>query len=299
MSLLSVSRSVVKTVFAVETPEGDGALVRRSIGSMNLKNLTPFLMLDHFHVSKGAGFPDHPHRGQATVTYMLEGSSQHEDSAGHKGTIERGGVQWMCAGRGIIHAEMPVHAPDAPDPRGLQLWVDLPKQFKMVEPSYQELGPDQIPTAYPDGPDGPVKIRVISGKSHGVESPVRPLGGCWFFHVIFIKEASIFQDIPIGWTSFLYIMKGSVRVGSESISHNSFHTLVLSAEDDQDGVKLTATEDDTEFILIAGEPLNQTVYQYGPFVMTNREEIQKTLLDYQMGHNGFEKAHTEIGRAHV
>ncbi|KAF5381025.1 hypothetical protein D9615_003913 [Tricholomella constricta] len=292
LHLMSVSRSVVKTVLAVETPEGAGALVRRSIGSMNLRNLTPFLMLDHFHVSKGAGFPDHPHRGQATVTYMLEGSSRHEDSAGHKGTIETGGVQWMCAGKGIIHAEMPVHTEGAPDPRGLQLWVDLPKQFKMVDPSYQELGPDQIPTAYPDGPDGAVKVKVISGISHGVESPVRPLGGCWFFHIIFSRKTTIFQDIPPSWTSFIYILKGKVTVGSESNTHDAFHTLVFSSNANETGVSITALEEQTELLLVAGEPLDQTVFQYGPFVMTNREEIQKTLIDYQSGKNGFEKAHT-------
>ncbi|KAF8077994.1 RmlC-like cupin domain-containing protein [Lyophyllum atratum] len=284
---MSVSRSVVKRVLAVETPEGDGALVRRSIGSMSLRNLTPFLMLDHFHVTKGAGFPDHPHRGQATVT-----ASKHEDSAGHKGTIEKGGVQWMCAGKGIIHAEMPVHTDGAPDPRGLQLWVDLPKQFKMVDPSYQELGPDQIPTAYPDGPNGAVKIKVISGISYGVESPVRPLGGCWYFHVIFNGKATIFQDIPPSWTSFIYIIKGKVSVGSESIPYDAFHALVFSNNANETGVSISALEDDTEFMLAAGEPLDQTVVQYGPFVMTNREEIQKTLVDYQSGKNGFEKAHT-------
>ncbi|KAL0946954.1 hypothetical protein HGRIS_013111 [Hohenbuehelia grisea] len=265
---------------------------------MSLRNLTPFLMLDHFHVSEGAGFPDHPHRGQATVTYMLQGSSQHEDSAGHKGTIETGGVQWMCAGKGIIHAEMPVHAHGAPDPRGLQLWVDLPQQYKMVDPTYQELGPEQIPVAYPEGSDGPVKIKVISGKSHGLESPVRPLGGCWFFHMIFNKKSTIFQDIPAKWTSFIYILKGSLLVGDDTLAQEAFHTLVLSSEEGQSGVRLTAGEDETEFILVAGEPLDQPVFQYGPFVMTNREEIQKTLLDYQMGLNGFEKAHSwksEIG----
>ncbi|KAH7930828.1 hypothetical protein BV22DRAFT_1054101 [Leucogyrophana mollusca] len=293
MALASVSRSVVKKVLAVETAEGAGALVRRSIGSMNLRNLTPFLMLDHFHVSKGAGFPDHPHRGQATVTYMLEGSSRHEDSAGHAGTIETGGVQWMCAGRGIIHAEMPVHGPNVPEPRGMQLWVDLPKEFKMVEPSYQELGPESIPVAYPNGPGGNVSIKVISGKSHGVESPVRPLGGCWYFHVSLKKEgAEIFQEIPAGWTSFIYIWSGAVKVGSDSLANEAFHTLVLSNDDQQNGVALTADKDDTEFVLVAGEPLDQTVFQYGPFVMTNREEIQKTLVDYQTGRNGFEKAHT-------
>ncbi|KAL6308995.1 RmlC-like cupin domain-containing protein [Sparassis latifolia] len=279
MSVASVSRHVFKKVLAVETPEGEGALVRRSIGSMKLRNLTPFLILDHFSISQGAGFPDHPHRGQATVTYMLEGSSRHEDSAGHKGTIKTGGVQWMCAGRGIMHAEMPVHSPGQPDPRGLQLWVDLPKQYKMVEPSYQELEPDKIPTAYPEGTDGPVKIKVISGKSHGVESPVRPLGGCWYFHLIFDKKSSIFQSIPAGWTAFIYTFKGSLSVGPDPEAHEAFHTLVLSAESEETGVQVTAAEDNTEAVLIAGEPLDQTVFQYGPFVMTNEEEIRSTLLD--------------------
>lgn len=259
---------------------------------MILRNLTPFLMLDHFHVSKGAGFPDHPHRGQATVTYMLEGSSRHEDSAGHKGTIEPGGVQWMCAGKGIIHAEMPVHVDGAPDPRGLQLWVDLPKKFKMVDPSYQELGPDQIPTAYPEGPEGPVRVKVISGKSHGVESPVRPLGGCWFFHVIFSGKTTLFQDIPPAWTAFIYILKGKLTVGNDLVQHEAFHTLVFSNGTNETGISVTSVDDKTELILVAGEPLDQTVVQYGPFVMTSREEIQKTLIDYQFGQNGFEKAHT-------
>ncbi|KAK2466958.1 hypothetical protein APHAL10511_001216 [Amanita phalloides] len=292
MSISTISRVVTKKVLAVETPEGAGALVRRSIGSMTLRNLSPFLLLDHFHITKGAGFPDHPHRGQATVTYMLQGSSKHEDSAGHKGTIEAGGVQWMCAGRGIIHAEMPTHKNNVPDPKGLQLWVDLPKQFKMVEPSYQELGPEQIPTAYPQGPDGPVKIKVISGESHGVDSPVRPLGGCWYFHMIFQDKTSLFQDIPSGWTAFIYVLKGSVAVGPDSAPiHGAYHTLVLSSDRNQTGVAISGVEKGTELILIAGEPLNQTVFQHGPFVMTTKQEIMNTLEDYREGKNGFEKAH--------
>ncbi|KAF9053586.1 hypothetical protein BDZ89DRAFT_1088142 [Hymenopellis radicata] len=266
-ALSSITRHVAKKVLAVETPEGAGALVRRSIGSMSLRNLTPFLMLDHFHVSQGAGFPDHPHRGQATVTYMLEGTSRHEDSAGHKGTIETGGVQWMCAGRGIIHAEMPVHLNGAPDPRGLQLWIDLPKEFKMVEPSYQELGPSEIPTAYPEGEGGPVKIKVISGKTYGVESPVRSLGGCWYFHVIFDKAGTtIFPELPSGWTAFIYIWKGSVIVGDDTTPTEAFHTITLTSEANSTGVALKAGTDNTEFIL------DQSVVQYGPFVMTTREE---------------------------
>ncbi|KAI6039030.1 RmlC-like cupin domain-containing protein [Pisolithus marmoratus] len=311
----TASRSVIKKVLAIETAEGVGARVRRSIGSMNLRNLTPFLMLDHFHVSKGAGFPDHPHRGQATVTYMLEGSSRHEDSAGHAGTIETGGVQWMV--RALSTPRCLFMHLAFRNQEVLQLWVDLPKQYKMVEPSYQELGPDAIPTAYPSGHDGPIKVKVISGKSHGIESPVRPLGGCWFLHVMMEESgATFFQDIrmsssatllkcstrtatALGWTAFIYIWKGVIRIGNDIDGpvHDNFHTLVLS-NNGEPGVQLTATENDTQFVLhplpvkIAGEPLDQTVFQYGPFVMTNREEVQQTLLDYQFGRNGFEKAHT-------
>ena len=180
----------------------------------------------------------------------------------------------------------------------------------MVEPSYQELDASGIPTAYPDGPDGNVRIKVISGKSFGIESPVRPLGGCWYFHVIFDKKSKIFHDLPAGWTSFAYILKGRVKVGSDEEDHKEFHTLVFSAKPDQDGVSLEGLEDGTELVLvraltlinpfivifdvlqISGEPLDQTVYQLGPFVMTTREEIQKTVSDYRRGENGFEKAHT-------
>ncbi|KAI0316685.1 RmlC-like cupin domain-containing protein, partial [Amylostereum chailletii] len=220
----------------------------------------------------------------------IDRESLHEDSAGHAGKIRTGGVQWMCAGRGIIHAEMPIQA-DEVEPRGLQLWVDLPKKYKMVEPSYQELEPENIPSAFPEGPDGP-EIRVISGKSHGQESPVRPLGGCWYFHLKFKSKGTVFQAIPPGWTSFIYILKGKIAIGTSPNQHEQFNTLVLSAVEGESGVQVTAEEDNTECVLVAGEPLDQEVVQYGPFVMNSREEIQKTFIDYRMGMNGFEKAHS-------
>ncbi|KZO95197.1 RmlC-like cupin [Calocera viscosa TUFC12733] len=289
----SVSRSVIKKVFAVEQPEGVGVFVRRSIGTPPLRNLSPFLLLDHFDAhTPGTGFADHSHRGQATITYMLQGSSKHEDSEGHSGTIEAGGVQWMTAGRGVTHAEMPMHGPGIADPKGLQLWVDLPKQHKMTKPTYQELSKAGIPSAFPDGPDGHTEIRVISGKSYGVESPVKPLGGCWYFDIQLKKAgASVFQDIPAGWTAFLYLLSGKVKVGTSAEAYESYHTLVLSSKSGENGVALSAAEDNTRMILCAGEPLNQPVVQYGPFVMTTREEIMQTLQDYSLGTNGFEKAH--------
>ncbi|KAI9446232.1 pirin domain-containing protein [Lactarius indigo] len=273
--MAAVSRNMVKKVLSLGNlrglPQGAGAVVRRSIGSMQLRNLTPFLMLDHFHIAKGAGFPDHPHRGQATVTYIMQGASKHEDSA-------------------VIHAEMPVSEPGKPEPRGLQLWVDLPKQYKMAEPSYQDLEPENIPSAFPEGPDGP-EIRVISGKSHGHESPVRPLGGCWYFHAKFKRPGKIFQDLPAGWTAFIYTLNGKITCWRLEDTHDPFHTLVLSANGNETGISVSALENDTDFVLIAGEPLDQPVVQYGPFVMTTKEEIQKTFMDYRTGQNGFEKAH--------
>ena len=124
----------------------------------------------------------------------------------------------------------------------------------MVDPSYQELDASGIPTAYPEGPDGPVKIKVISGKSFGVESPVRPLGGCWYFHVIFDKPTKIFHDLPAGWTSFAYVLKGRAKAGSDGKEHNGFHTLVFSAEQNQNGVSLEALEDGTELVLVRSRP---------------------------------------------
>ncbi|KAG8728666.1 hypothetical protein FRC12_021585 [Ceratobasidium sp. 428] len=299
MATQSVSRSVVKKVYAAETPEGAGAIVRRSIGSMSLRNLSPFLMLDHFHLTPGSGFPDHPHRGQATVTYMIEGSSQHEDSAGHKGVIGPGDVQWMIAGKGIVHAEMPLFGPDDPNPMGMQLWIDLPKEHKMTPPTYQELNRSQIPSAFPEGPDGPIEVKVISGKSFGAESPVKHLGGCWYMDFQFkASDVTVFQDLPSGWTAFLYILKGSLKVNN-SESHDHFHTLVLSSEASENGVTITSTSPDARAVLIAGQPLDQPVVQYGPFVMTTREEVQQTLRDYSTGQNGFENAHSwksKIGR---
>ncbi|KAG8946495.1 hypothetical protein FRC04_011671 [Tulasnella sp. 424] len=288
--MAEVSRSVAKKVQAFETSEGAGATVRRSIGSMNLHRLDPFLVLDHFYLPPGSGFPDHPHRGQATVTYMFEGSVQHEDSAGHKGTIGPGDLQWMIAGKG-----MPVHGPGLPNPTGLQLWIDLPKADKMTAPSYQELVSSQVPTAYPLGPDGPVEVKVISGKSFGVESPVRHLGGCWYLDIKLKAgeegKADFFQDIPQGWTAFLYTIEGNLLVNNQSIDKH--YTVVLSAEENEAGILLSLDGDqDARVVLIAGAPLNQPVFQYGPFVMNTKEEIMATILDYDGQRNGFEKSKT-------
>ncbi|GAA6048540.1 hypothetical protein JCM3770_006543 [Rhodotorula araucariae] len=306
MSAAQVSRSVVKAILARETPEGAGAMVRRSIGTPALRNFTPFLMLDNFVVKEGAGFPDHPHRGMTTLTYMLEGEFEHEDVKGHKGRIGPGDLQFMIAGRGIMHSEMPVHGPGKKDPFGLQLWIDLPKEHKMVEASYQERKAAEIASAHPSPT---IEIKVICGEAQGsteeglVKGNVRPLGGCWFLHFLLAKKGErVWQAVPAGWNAFIYTLKGQTSVGASSNSLapiEQYHTAVLSNKDGESGVWLEAASDDVSFVLVAGEPLDQPVVQHGPFVMTSQQEIMQAFRDYQSEKNGFEGAHgwrSEIGR---
>ncbi|TKY86282.1 hypothetical protein EX895_005107 [Sporisorium graminicola] len=319
----AVSRQVAKKVRSIETAEGAGAVVRRSIGTPALRNISPFLMLDHFRISEGAGFPDHPHRGQTTLTTFLEGHGLHEDFAGHTGTLGPGDVQWMNAGRGIMHAEMPVHRDAAgnklPDPVGLQLWIDLPKEAKTEPPSYQEYRAAQIPTALPS-PDKEAdehgwKIKVVAGESHGVRSPIKlpKNGGVLYLDIQLEPEGSVYQTIDPRYNAFIYTLEGSIVVGdhpttsaasSDEKAFNPstavvpgeavppYHTLVLTKAAEEPGVWIrnASGESGARFVLVAGEPLDQEVYQYGPFVMTNRQEIQQTLVDFQTGSNGFERA---------
>ncbi|EST04851.2 Pirin, C-terminal domain protein [Kalmanozyma brasiliensis GHG001] len=317
----TLSREIAKKVRAVETAEGAGATVRRSIGTPALRNISPFLMLDHFKIGEGAGFPDHPHRGQTTVTLVLSGYAQHEDFAGHAGTIGPGDVQWMNAGRGIMHAEMPIHRDEngnkLPEPEGMQLWVDLPKEAKKEPPSYQEYRAAQLPTTAADakeeGDEKGWNIKVIAGESHGVKSPIElpKNGGVLFLDINLEPSGTVYQTIDPRYNAFVYTLEGSIVIGDHSVTSSKgstlgfnpsttatpgeaveqFHTLVLT-KDGEPGVRITNPSSDKKarMVLVAGEPLDQEVYQYGPFVMTNRQEIQQTLIDFQTGSNGFERA---------
>lgn len=240
-------------------------------------------MLDQFKVPKGAGFSDHPHRGMETITLMLEGESQHEDFAGHAGSIGPGDLQWMTAGRGIVHAEMPIQNSDT-IPTGLQLWVDLPSKHKMCEPRYQELRDDKIPRVKPNPL---VEIKVISGESYGVSAPIHNLTPVWYFDVHIQPGGELRQPIPNGWNAFLYILNGTISLDTKSIGQ--YNTVVL----DQDGQGLEVQNNGQEtarFVLIAGQPLDQEVVQYGPFVMDSQEGIQQAFTDFQLRANGFERA---------
>lgn len=284
------SRSITRTIPSFTQTDGKNVTVHRSIGTMSLRTLDPFLLLDEFSVPQNGGFPDHPHRGFETVTYMLEGQTQHEDFAGHKGTIGPGDLQWMTAGRGIVHSEMPVRLPrEQEDERahGLQLWINLPKEHKMCEPQYQELLDGQIPRARPQ--DG-VVVKVIAGESHGVKSQIYTRTPTMFLDFKMDKNQTVTQTIPATFNGFIYVLGGTAYIGdpNSETEAKAHHTLLFS-EDNTSTVRIQTKDEAAHFVLIAGEPLREPVVHIGPFVMNTREEVYETYRDYRDGVNGFER----------
>ncbi|KAK3898718.1 RmlC-like cupin domain-containing protein [Staphylotrichum tortipilum] len=297
-------RLIRQAFLAVEQSEGAGARVRRSIGTPKLRNFSPFLMLDHFSVSPGAGFPDHPHRGQETITYLLQGGMEHEDFAGNKGLLGPGDLQFMTAGRGIVHAEMPLQNKDGSANVGLQLWVDLPKHLKGCEPRYRDLKAEEVPVVEVDG--GKVTVKVISGQSHGVDS-VKDLAytPVWLLDVEVRPGGKIVQPLPEGWNAFAYVLEGEVLIGEEGQQRTvqEFHNVVFGQEGQAVYLEVDAgAEKSARLVLVAGTPLDQKVVQYGPFVLTSQEEVYQAFMDYQTHSNGFERAdgwESEIGKKMV
>ncbi|VVT45087.1 uncharacterized protein SAPINGB_P000633 [Magnusiomyces paraingens] len=293
-------RSILRSSPALEQSEGVGARVRRSIGTSAVRNYTPFLMLDHFKVSPEAGFPDHPHRGQETITYMIKGRIDHEDFTGSAGTLGPGDLQFMTAGRGIVHAEMPRIDKDEDGNievvEGLQLWVDLPKELKNCEPRYRDLRAKEIPIAKPSDK---VEIKVISGESYGVDS-VKDLAytPVWFLDNKVHPGGKVEQPLPIGFNAFLYILEGEVMVNGQRFKQ--FTNVFFN--DDGTGVEVRVSDTASgpaRFAIIAGAKLDQPIVQHGPFVETSREKIMHAFFDYQTGSNGFERAvgwESEIGK---
>lgn len=280
-------RTVDVHFIAGEQSEGVGARVRRSVGSYQMRRFTPFLMLDDFTVAPPNGFPDHPHHGQETITYVTEGMIAHEDILGSKGVLFPGDLQFMTAGRAIVHSEIPVTTDDGKPCRGLQLWVDLPKDMKNIAPRYRNLRAHKTPIAYPSED---LEVRVISGKSYGVES-VRDLAytPIHFYHFITKKTGTEFvQDIPDNFNVFIYVTKGKISIDGEEI--NQFSSVFFNA--DGNAVKGLSATDDAEFAIIAGEILDQEVVQHGPFVETNREKLMEVFDNYRYEKNGFEGAHS-------
>ncbi|KAH3664175.1 hypothetical protein OGAPHI_004889 [Ogataea philodendri] len=287
-------RTILKSLYCVEQAEGVGAKVRRSIGTMGMRNFSPFLMLDHFNVSPDAGFPDHPHRGQETITLVMKGQFFHEDFTGSAGVLNAGDLQFMTAGKGICHSEMP-YSEDGTNVEGMQLWVDLPKDLKHTNPRYRDLRDAEIPVAEPNDK---VKVKVISGKSYGVES-VKDLAytPIDYYNYTVQPGGEVVQEIPADYNAFLYILKGSLNIEDTIIPQ--FNAVFFKR--DGDAIKVSVPEDseETNFVIIGGQVLDQPIIQHGPFVETTKEGIYEAFMDYQYGRNGFERArgwHSKIGK---
>jgi redox-sensitive bicupin YhaK (pirin superfamily) len=280
--MTSEPRAVAHIIEALETSDGAGVRLKRSIGGPRLDHLDPFLLLDEFGSEEGAdyigGFPDHPHRGFETVTYMLDGLMRHKDSTGQGGVLGPGGVQWMTAGRGIVHSEMPEQSEGLM--RGFQLWVNLPARDKMCQPRYQNIEPEDVPAV--TRADG-TRVKVIAGRFDGVAgavegSAVDPV----YLDVALPAESGFEQALPEGHNAFVYPFEGAVEISGagEGRRVEAGHLAVLGPGD---LVAARAGEAPGRFILVAGRPIGEPVVRYGPFVMNTREEIHQAIRDYQTG----------------
>ncbi len=271
-------RTVQRVIRSAPASDGAGVRLRRSLGQSQGTRLDPFLMLDEFSSENPddyvAGFPDHPHRGFETVTYILDGHMLHQDHLGNRGDLKSGGVQWMTAGRGIIHSEMPQQ--DRGRMRGFQLWINLPAREKMKPAGYRDLQASDIPEV--SLPGGGL-VRVIAGKFGQTAGPIAGLATePVYFDVHLPAAATFFHRLEGGHNAFVYPYEGSVRIGSAEVLSQSAG--LLSTDGDLEAV---TGKEGARFLLLAGKPLNEPVVQYGPFVMTTREEIEQAIRDYQNG----------------
>ncbi len=270
-------RHISQIVPALATSDGAGVSLRRGIGTPALKHLDPFLMLDHFGSENPddylAGFPDHPHRGFITFTYMLDGHMEHRDSMGNRGDLRAGGAQWMKAASGVIHSEMPKQVNGLM--RGFQLWINLPAAQKMSDPDYQEFSPGAIPEVAADG----IHARVLAGEHAGVRGAVTdPNTDVLYLDVSLAAGATFSRPLPDARNAFVYLYEGDATLAGRPLA--AHHLAVLGAGD---GFALTAGGAGARFILVAGRPIGEPIVQYGPFVMNTREEIERAFADYRDG----------------
>jgi quercetin 2,3-dioxygenase len=273
-------RLVERVIAGQPTSDGAGVKLTRVLSQPLQRRLDPFLMLDAFGTDNPddyiAGFPDHPHRGFETVTYMIAGQMRHRDSAGHEGLLSDGGVQWMTAGHGVIHSELPEQKDGRME--GFQLWLNLPAKDKLRAPWYRDIQHAEIPE-FTTG-EG-VKVRVIAGHSHGVEGAMqREVTEPFYLDVEIPAGASFTQALPPSHNAFVYVYRGGVRIGDTQVPVQRM--AILANGDGADGVVLTAAAA-SRVLLIAGKPLDEPIAQYGPFVMNTEAEIQQAVRDYQAG----------------
>ena len=285
-------RSVELITSSTETAEGDGFIVHRSFPSRSIRHLDPFLLLDEMgpldllpHESKG--FPDHPHRGFVTVTYMLEGRFEHKDSQGNSGKLGPGDVQWMTAGSGLVHSEMPEKefAKSGGILHGFQLWINLPKTDKWIKPDYQDVPSKKIPVA--KTPDGKVSVKVIAGNSLDAKAVINTLTPITYLHFTLQPGAKIVQPVPKSYNAFAYVINGKGLFGKDRIIAEERKLIVFKNDGDYISIRVSENAGlSLEVLLIAGMPINEPIVQYGPFVMNTQEEIDNTLEDYRNGRIG-------------
>ncbi|OLD65049.1 MAG: hypothetical protein AUI47_03040 [Acidobacteria bacterium 13_1_40CM_2_68_5] len=280
----SVSRKIETLIEPQPVIEGAGVRLRRSIGTEELDYLDPFLLLDHFESKNAddykAGFPLHPHRGIETVTYVLAGEVRHKDTLGNSGSIGAGDLQWMTAGGGIMHEEMPQVRPEGI--AGFQLWVNLPAKLKMTAPRYQDVRSGKIPEIKADGG---ARVRVITGRVGEIAGPVAGIAADPLYLDVKVPPRSTFtQPIPKGHAAFAYVFEGKARFGADGggdaglVSHTR-----LAVLGDGDFVKVVTEGSSVRFLLVSGKPLREAIARYGPFVMNTREEIEQALRDLRQG----------------
>ena len=271
-------RPIARRLRGQATSDGAGVSLTRVIGTGQLPALDPFLMLDEFGSDRPgdyiAGFPSHPHRGFETVTYMLDGRMRHKDNHGNEGLLTPGSVQWMTAGRGIVHSEMPEQEEGMM--RGFQLWVNLPAKDKMGAPAYQEFAPERIPLAQP-APG--VSAKVIAGRIGEVEGPVKQPATEPSYFDLSLDAGAVFEHaLPVGHNVFAYVYEGEIASG-ESVAGKG-ELLVFGAGE---AVRFEGRAPKSRLILVAGKPINEPVARYGPFVMNTQAEIMQAMQDYQAG----------------
>ena len=271
------ARRIRQIVPAFEVTEGAGVIVHRSIGTPALRHLDPFLLLDHFGSDNPdeyiAGFPEHPHRGFITFTYMLDGHMEHRDSMGNRGDLQAGGVQWMKAASGVIHSEMPQQTHGLM--RGFQLWINLPASAKMSDPAYQEFSSAVIPEVALQGG----RVRVLAGEFDGTRGVIDdPATHVHYLDVTLAASARFSVPLDSTQQAFVYVFEGGIVVSGDMLAQ---HTLAVLGSGHK--VDIVAGKAGARFILVAGQPIGESVVQYGPFVMNTREEIEQAFADYRDG----------------
>ena len=283
-------RSVSKIITAKTTTEGEGFLVHRAFPNSSLREFDPFLLLDEMGpitVSGGQakGAPDHPHRGFETVTYIIDGAFEHKDSQGNSGMLDSGDVQWMTAGSGVIHSEMPEREFSKKGGRlhGFQLWVNLPRKDKMMNPRYQDVPSEKIPIVQKDG----VRVKIIAGKSMGKQAIIDTITPIIYLHYTIQPGSKTVQEVPADYNTFAYVISGEGLFGRQKQLAQKEQVVLF--ENNGDNITIESSKENNtplDVLLIAGVPLGEPVVRYGPFVMNTEGEIKQAILDYNSGKMG-------------